>query len=89
MSTMQPMLVNFEECPDDALEALLWLSGVREQVNKELTARWQKAYYEARLTGRLDPALALGLHSRKKVMAYTRAENEARGRSVSRWQDSR
>jgi hypothetical protein len=57
-------------------------------VHAELEPEWQQAYFWARFTGRLDAALALRLHSQKKVMAYTRAENEARGRLI-RWGDHR
>jgi hypothetical protein len=74
--------------PHDALERLLWLSGVMEQVQDEMKVEWQRAYYDARLQQRLDAAEALGLHSHKKVMAFTRAENNARGRGV-RWGDRR
>jgi hypothetical protein len=38
------------------------------------------------MTGRLDAALALGLHSRNGVLRRTRHENEARGRMM-RWGD--
>jgi hypothetical protein len=40
-----------------------------------------------RLHGQLEEVLALGLHSRKRVLAWTRQENERRGRVV-RWGDS-
>lgn len=80
------MLVDFTEAPDDALERLLWLSGVKEQVDKELEAMYAKAYYEARLTGRFATALALGIHSHKRVLAFTRHENERRGRGL-KWGD--
>lgn len=73
-------LVNFDECPTDPIEALLWLSGVKDRVDVELDARLQKAYFQARRTGRLETALGLGLHSRKRVMRYTRNENERLGR---------
>ena len=83
---MVVMLVNFDECPTDPIEALMWLSGVKEQVTKELNTAWQHAYYEARITQRFDTALNLGYHSRKRALAFTRAENELRGRSVH-WGD--
>lgn len=84
----EPYILNFDDCPDDPIEALLWLSGVREQVDKELNARFQQAYFWSRFTGRLVEAEALGLHSHKRVLAFTRAENEARGRMI-RWGDRR
>jgi hypothetical protein len=61
---------------------------VHEQVTKELDPAWAAAYGQARLTGRLDEAQALGLHSHKRVMAYTRRWNEATGRQI-KWGDQR
>jgi hypothetical protein len=58
-----------------------------QQAQDELDAELRRAYFDARLSGRLDAALRLGLHSRKKVMAYTRAENEVRGRAIKHWGD--
>ena len=82
------MMVNMDECPRDPLHAIMWLSGVKDAVDREVSAAYQKAYFEARRTGRLDAALALGVHSRKRVMAFTRAENERTGRQW-RWGDGR
>lgn len=72
--------------PNDPIKRLLWLSGVREQVENELNALYATAYFEARQTGRLDTALSLGIHSRKRVMAFTRHENNRTGRQW-RWGD--
>lgn len=83
----QPIL-NLSEAPTDNIERLLWLSGVAEEAKRELDAEFQRTYFEVRLERRLDAALELGLHPTARVMAYTRAENEARGRTV-RWQDGR
>jgi hypothetical protein len=80
------MLVDFSEAPRDPLRRLLWLSGVKEKVTAEMDEAWAGAYYDARLQRQLDAALSMDLHSRKRVMAYTRAENERRGRTV-RWGD--
>jgi len=74
--------------PTDALERLIWLDGVLDQVHTELDPEWARAYFDARLQGRLDEALALELHSRKRVMAWTRHHNEATGRLI-RWNDGR
>lgn len=81
-------ILNLDGLPDDAIERLLWLSGVAEQVKTELDQAWRDAYFDARFTGRLDQAEGLALHSHKRVMAFTRAENEARGRMI-RWGDGR
>lgn len=85
---VQKKILDLSDLPHDALERLLWLSGVMEQVKAELEPEWRKAYYDARLQQRLDAAEALGFHSHKRVMAYTRAENNARGRTVH-WGDRR
>lgn len=81
-------ILDLSEAPADPIERLMWLGGVLEQVNKELDPQWQDAYFHARLESRLDAALDLDLHSPKRIMAWTRAGNEARGRMV-RWGDRR
>jgi hypothetical protein len=81
-------ILDLSDMPNDALERLLWLSGVMDQVRSELDPEWARAYFDARLSGRLDEAEALGLHSHKKVMALTRHHNERTGRLV-RWGDRR
>lgn len=75
------------DLPGDPIRALLYLSGVHDAVARELDQQWRRAYFEARLTGRIDQALALHLHARKRVLAYTRAENERRGRVIRSWGD--
>jgi len=82
------MLCDFSDAPRDSIERLMWLSGVRDEVDKELAAEWQRTYFRARQEGRLDAAMALSLHSHKRVMAWTRAENERTGRQW-RWGDGR
>jgi hypothetical protein len=74
--------------PLDVLERLLWLAKRRQDVTAAFDDAFRATYFQARLEGLLDPALELGLHSRKTVMRMTRAENEARGRAV-RWGDGR
>lgn len=85
---MTKQILDLSGAPDDPIERLIWLGGVLEQVQAELDPEWREAYFWARFTGRLDDALRLSLHSRKRVMAYTRAENEHRGRMI-RWGDGR
>jgi len=80
-------IVDFSAAPDTPIERLLWLSGVREAVTQALEGEYQRAYFQARQQGLLDQALRLRLHSHKRVMAYTRAENEQRGRVIARWGD--
>jgi len=80
------MLVDFSDAPDDPIERLMWLSGVREQTQRELDHEYQKAYFESRLQQRFKFALDLHLHSKKRALAFTRAENEARGRPL-KWGD--
>jgi len=82
------MTIDFSAAPSDAIERLVWLSGCKERFDKEVEAMWRQAYYEARLTGRFDSALALGYHSNKRALAFTRSENERRGR-LTHWGDHR
>jgi hypothetical protein len=82
------MHIDLTDPPRDPIERLVWLSGARDAFDNHITPMWQRAYFEARQTGRLDAALALGYHSRKRIMAYTRAENERTGR-LWHWGDGR
>jgi hypothetical protein len=79
-------VIDLSQAPHDPLERLVWLSGARQVFEETVNAEWQRAYYDARVTGRLDAALRLGLHSRKRVLGWTRAENERQGRAM-RWGD--
>lgn len=79
-------ILNLGEAPHDPLERLLYLSGVREAALRELDEAYQRAYYEARLSGRFDAALSLGLHSKKRALRWTRRENNANMRLI-RWND--
>ncbi len=79
-------ILNLDDAPHDPLEKLLYLSGVNEAVSAELDAAYQSAYFEARLSGRFDAALGLGLHSKKTALRFTRRENVARSRML-RWGD--
>ena len=88
MDAMSRPILNVKDAPQDALERLIWLGGVLEQVHRELDPLWQRAYFEARFTGRLDEAEDLRFHSHKRIMAFTRAENERCGRQI-RWGDGR
>lgn len=79
-------LLNLDNLPDDPIEAVVWLGGVAEQVRKELDLAFGQAYFDARLQGQLNAAILAGPYAKKRVLAYTRAENERRGRLV-RWGD--
>lgn len=83
---MTTSILNLADAPSDSLERLLWLSGVAEEAKRELDSEFQETYFNARLERRLDAALELSLHRPRRVLAWTRAENERRGRSV-RWGD--
>ena len=80
-------MFDFSSAPHDPIERLIWLGGVDDQVKDELDAQLRRAYFEARLSGRIETALNLGFHSRKQILRYTRNENEARGRVVRHWGD--
>lgn len=79
-------LLNLSDAPEDPIKRIMWLSGVKEQATKELEAAFAAAYYDARLQRQLDAAVAAGPYARKRVLAFTRHENQRRGRSV-RWGD--
>lgn len=79
--------IDFSEAPDNPVERLVWLSGLDQALRKEINAAWQNAYFDARQQGMLGKAIDLGLHARKRILAWTRHENEARGRVITRWRD--
>jgi len=85
--TTPQLRIDFSEAPADALQRLVWLSGAKAAFDAQVDALWQRSYFEARLTGRFEAALGLHLHSKKRALAFTRAENERRGRPM-RWGDS-
>lgn len=79
--------LDLSSAPENPIERLAWLSGLDQAVRREINLAWQATYFEARLQGMFDTALNLDLHPKKRALAWTRHENEARGRSVSRWND--
>jgi hypothetical protein len=81
-------LLDLSEAPDEPLRRLVWLSGVKYKVQQELEAEYQRVYFNLRLEGRIDDAVDFAEHSYKRIMRFTRNENEARGRQV-RWGDRR
>lgn len=85
---MAHLILDLSEAPKEPLQRLMYLSGVRERVAAELEMEYRRLYFQLRLESRLDEAEDLRLHSHKKIMAFTRAENESRGRLV-RWGDRR
>jgi hypothetical protein len=83
---MSEPILNLSAAPEDPVERVMWLSGVAEAAHAELDEAFADAYFEARLEGRLETAIKAGPYAKKRVLAYTRAENERRGRTV-RWGD--
>jgi len=79
-------MLDLSDAPLDPIERLLWLSGASEQAKKEIEEAFSRAYFEARLSGRFDAAVGLGLHSRSTALRFTRRENNASQRMV-RWGD--
>jgi hypothetical protein len=79
--------IDFSNAPENPIERLVWLSGINAAVQKEINGAWQLAYFDARQQGMFPEALALGLHSLKRALAWTRHENEARSRVITRWRD--
>jgi hypothetical protein len=82
---MRPIL-NTEAMPKDPIEQIVWLDSVQAQVDRELDALYQQAYFTARTQGRFDAALRVGRASRKAALRWTRRQNESVGRTV-RWGD--
>jgi hypothetical protein len=80
-------ILDFSDAPDHPIERLVWLSGVMAEAKEELNAEYQRTYFEARSQGMMKQAINLGIHSRKTALAFTRHENNARGRVIRRWED--
>lgn len=80
-------ILDLSDQPEDPIQAIVWLDGVLAAAKTELNAAVQKAYYDARIKGMFHEALGLGLHSRKRALAFTRHENESRGRTIRQWRD--
>lgn len=79
--------LDLSSAPENPIERLAWLSGIDQAVKREINLAWQEAYFDARFQGMFQQALDLKLHARKRALAWTRHENEAKGRPVSRWGD--
>jgi len=79
-------ILNTANMPADPIEQIIFLDSVQEQVDRELDALYQQAYFDARATGRLETALRIGRASRKRALRWTRRQNEATGRTL-RWND--
>jgi hypothetical protein len=79
-------ILNTDTMPQDPIEQIIWLDGVKEAVERELDSLYENAYFTARLTSRFSVALQVGRASKKRALAWTRRANERRGRSV-RWND--
>lgn len=80
-------ILNLDDMPTDPVERIGWLGGVMDAAREELEAAFTEAYFEARLQGQLGAAISLRQHSRKRILAFTRKANEAKGRIVKRWPD--
>jgi hypothetical protein len=79
-------ILNLSDAPDDPIERVMWLSGVKEKAAAELEAAFSAAYFKARIERRLPAAIEAGPYAKKRVLAMTRAENNRRGRPI-RWND--
>lgn len=79
-------MLDLSQAPSDPVARVMWLSGVKARVNAELDDAFGDAYFTARLQGQLENAISAGPYARKRVLAYTRHENERRGRTV-KWND--
>lgn len=73
-----------DQGPEDYVERVRWLSKIRAQILSAIEAEFQVTYFDARRNGQLEDVIAVAPHTVNQVYAFTRAENEARGRGV-RW----
>lgn len=76
--------LDLRSAPTDPTERLLWLTGIEGAVAAELDYEFTNLYGRLRLQGALETAFALRLHSRKRILAYTRKFNASRS---IRWSD--
>lgn len=79
-------VLSLRDAPRDPVDRLVWLADAQAQVADELRDAFAEAYFTARLQGLFQAALDLKIHGRKTALAFTRHENERRGRAV-RWGD--
>lgn len=81
-------ILDFSRKPADPILALQWLAQMREQVDEEIEEAMAEAYFDARLRGQFDAALAYGPYGKKRALALTRKVNNSRARMI-RWGDGR
>jgi hypothetical protein len=79
-------ILSLDDAPTDPIARLVWLGGVKEQVAKELDDAFAAAYFDARLKRQMEQAVRQGPFAMKRALAYSRRENERRGRPI-RWGD--
>lgn len=79
-------ILNLTAMPDDAAERLLYLSGVKQAAQTELDAAFAETYAALRHQGRLAWAVSVGLHGKKRILAFTRQWNRSQARMI-RWND--
>jgi len=83
-----PQILNLSKAPKDPVKRIVWLAGVQARVREELDRELSAAYFDVRMRGQLDEVLSLGYHSKKQALAWSRKENDRRGRVV-RWGDGK
>lgn len=78
------MILNLSEAPKDPVERLVWMTGVKQQVQDEIDTECEALYSRLRMEHRFDVVVAVGLHSKGRALALTRKANRAR---QIRWDD--
>jgi len=78
------MILNMSEAPKDPIQRLVWMTGVKQQVQDEIDSECETLYSRLRMEGRFDAVLAARLHSKGRALALTRRANRAR---QIRWDD--
>lgn len=78
------MILDMSEAPKDPVQRLIWMTGVKQQVQDEIDMECESIYTRLRMEGRFDVVLAVGLHAKGRALALTRRANRAR---QIRWDD--
>lgn len=80
------MLLDLTDAPTSPVDRIRWLDQVTTSIHTQIEDALAETYFEARTQGTFEAALAAGVTSRKRALAWTRARNEQQGRSI-RWSD--
>lgn len=80
------MDIKLGRAPSDSADRLIWLSEQEQEVKRQFEDLYADTYSTLRMEGRLDWAISVGLHGRKRILTWTRRWNRKRGRMM-KWGD--